>query len=166
MFKEDSIDLLIPEFAQRVQTVLDRMKERGFKPSLHDTLRTVDQAAANAARGTGISLSMHLYGCAADIICDEHGWDCDSSKHRDLHHGFYEALGEEIRATGSVWGGDWNGNGKVDPSDTDRDHMQGVSIGQQARMRAYGYGKGYQSTRARRMLVLDFYRTSQAKSPS
>lgn len=78
-YKEDDINLLVPSFRARVVIVLDEMKALGYQPCLRDTLRTKLEAERNEARGVGIRNSMHLYGVAADVICDVHGWGCRSS---------------------------------------------------------------------------------------
>lgn len=112
-YKEDDINLLLPSFKPRVQGVLEDMRSLGYTPVLRDTVRTEAEAAANAAKGTGSVNSMHLYGCAADIICNDHGWACAAAKCK-----FYVKLGYAVEAHGMYWGGRFK---KVD-----QPHMQGV----------------------------------------
>lgn len=146
-YKAADLNLLLPSFRTRAQSVLDKMTARGFKPIPFCTLRTPAQAVANSKKGTGIVKSMHLYGCAVDVICADHGWACSTKKGGD--HGFFTALGEEAKATGSVWGGDWNGNDVQDEHDTDLVHFQGVDASPAAQnaMRALGVGDEHAADR-------------------
>lgn len=165
-FKEDDIEQLLPAFREPVRGVIARLRERGFKPVLKDGLRTPAEALKNAGNKTGIVQSMHLYGCAADIICGEHGWDCDTAKARKagVHHGFFEALGEEYARANITWGGDWNGNGAIEKHDTDRVHGQGIeaSTARQNEMRALGMDEA--SAPARNRLVEAYFaRRAKAK---
>ena len=122
-YKADDINQLLPSFRAVVQELLNRMGELGFQPVLHDGLRTAAEAAANAQTGKGIKDSMHLYGCAADIICDLHGWDC----HR---HGcdFYNVLGREAEALKLTWGRHF--------SRSDDCHVQAIPVKMQDKIRA------------------------------
>jgi hypothetical protein len=158
-FKADDISLLLPAFRERIETVTARMRARGFSPLLKDGLRTPKEALKNAANKTGIVQSMHLYGCAADIICSVHGWDCDGAKGKKdgTHHGFYEALGEEYKRSGIVWGGDWNGNGVADAHDNDRVHGQGVPATAAAQNAMRALGTTAKSAAARNALVIKHF---------
>jgi len=124
-YRSDDISLLIPEFRALVEALLVEMRTDGFAPVLRDGLRTRGEAAANAAKGVGIADSMHLYGIAADIICDEHGWGCAKV---GCH--FFTALGEHAKALGLTWGGDWRRR--------DLPHVQMVPVGWQTRIRRAG----------------------------
>ena len=112
-YKADDPALLLPSFRARVVALLGRLTALGFSPVLKDGLRTAEEALRNARKGTGIVDSMHLYGCAADLICDQHGWDC-------AKHGcdFFEALGEQAERCGLYWGGRWRKR--------DLPHVQGI----------------------------------------
>lgn len=99
-YPSDDVDLLLPSFAIVVRRLLDAMRDKGFDPVPFDTLRTPKEAAKYAARGVGSANSMHLYGCACDIICGEHGWDCRA--HKCL---FYGTLGAEAERLSLTWGG-------------------------------------------------------------
>lgn len=125
-YKEDDIVLLLPSFRPRVEQVLKTMRALGFTPVLFDTVRTEEQAAKNSAKGTGVRLSMHIYGCAADIICNQHGWAC--AKHKCK---FYVKLGQASQAAGLYWGGSFG----------DMPHMQALPFAPkvQNEMRALGY---------------------------
>ncbi len=124
-YKEDDIKLLLPHMSARVQSLIDAMKSDGFEPVLFDGLRTPEEAVANAKKGTGIVASMHLFGCAADLICAEHGWACRAAKHK-----FYQSLKRNAIALGFVCGADF---GSVDEP-----HVQGCFISDQAAIRALG----------------------------
>lgn len=126
-FKEDDTNLLLPSFRVVVEATRHRLLALGYKPCVRDTLRTPAEAARNAKLGVGVENSMHLYGCAADIICDVHGWDCF-----DEGCDFYEALVREAKALGATCGGEWRRR--------DWPHIQAVPVGQQAAMRRLGTG--------------------------
>lgn len=118
-----SVDLLLPSFRPVARRLLEALKERGFDPVARSTLRTAAEAAANAARGTGIMDSMHCYGAAMDVICGEHGWGCSKAGCE-----FYAALGEVAEALGLVWGGRWRKR--------DLPHVQCVRVADQNALRA------------------------------
>jgi hypothetical protein len=124
-YKQDDIKLLLPSMQLQVQAVLDRMTKLGFKPVLFDGMRTAEEAARNAAKGTGIKNSIHMYGAACDIICDDHGWQCRAKRCK-----FYTALVRTYKELGFVAGADF-------PS-VDQPHGQGVTLAHQNAMRALG----------------------------
>lgn len=125
--KADDIQQLLPAFRVAVSLLLVRMKALGFDPVPFDALRTAEQAAKNAAAGKGITGSMHEYGCACDVVCQVHHWDCVK-----LGCAFYDVLGHEAKSLGLVWGGDWGRRDLV--------HVQGVPVPWQDKMRALGIG--------------------------
>lgn len=110
-YKEDDVNLLLPTFRQRVLALLVRMRVRGFDPIVFDTKRTAAEAAANAAKGTGIVNSLHITGAAADIISASKGWSDPA---------FFKALGEEARKLWLTWGGTFT---KVDGP-----HVQAIPV--------------------------------------
>lgn len=122
-FKSDDVNLLLPSFALHVMDVVADLQDAGHKPVVFDTLRTPEEAAKFAKRGTGSKNSMHLYGVAADIICGDHGWDC--AKHKC---GFYDLLGKVAEERGLVWGGRWKR--------VDKPHIQYCLVAEQAVVRA------------------------------
>lgn len=124
-YKSDSLDGLVPTFRAQVVGVLAELKADGYDPVLFDALRTPAEAARNATKGTGIKDSMHCYGVAADVICGQHGWSCAKAG-----CGFYGALAGRVRARKLLSGADF--------AKADRPHFQGVSIKQQAAVRALG----------------------------
>lgn len=156
-YNEDKIELLLPGFQPEVQHVLDSMTAQGFKPILFDGLRTVKEALNNAARGTGKANSPHLYGIAADVICDNHGWSCAAKKCK-----FYTKLVATVRARGLVTGADFH-NAKGEPL-VDQPHFQCIHTGKdEAAVRALGMGP--ESVGARDALVQAYLtaRDAQAK---
>lgn len=59
---------LVPAFRARVETLLDRMRAKGWKPLLYETRRSRERAEELHRRGTGSRDSMHCYDVAADIV--------------------------------------------------------------------------------------------------
>lgn len=135
--REDDIELLLPTFRDRVKLLMETLrsgehprtkKPLRYDPVLFDGLRTPEEALRNAARGKGIVQSMHLYGCAADIICRQHLWSCSAKKCK-----FFTDLGVVAEHLGFVWGGRFT---KVD-----QPHIQGVTVAQQKLVRELGTGE-------------------------
>jgi len=121
-YPEDKIELLPPTMQLHVQRVLDGLKALGFKPVLFDGMRTKAEALKNAAKGTGRPDSIHMYGPAADIICDEHGWQCRAKRCK-----FYQTLRKLASAEGFVCGGDFHS--------VDEPHIQAVMVFRQQAFR-------------------------------
>lgn len=148
-YKQDDISLLLPTMAAKVKEVLDKMTALGFQPVLFDGLRTPAEALKNAAKGVGIVNSMHLYGCAADVICDQHGWTCADQRCK-----FFTKLVETVKSMGFVSGADFHdaqGRPKVDLP-----HFQAVTIADQHKMAALGTAAD--SISARDALVQAFFK--------
>jgi hypothetical protein len=122
-YKSDDVELLLPAFRVVAKMLLQRMTAWGFKPTPFDTVRTAAEAAKNAAKGTGSANSMHRWGCAMDVICDDHGWSCAVTKCE-----FYTFLGREAKDLKLVWGGDW--------ARRDYPHVQAIPVAWQPQMRA------------------------------
>ncbi len=118
---DSSYDQLLPTFKAACDRLVQAMAARGYEAICVDALRTPTEAQRNAARGTGIKNSMHLYGCSADWVEQNSGW---------TNAEFYVALGEEAKKLKLVWGGVW--------SKPDRAHVQGIGVGWQNKMRALG----------------------------
>lgn len=141
--REDDLNLLLPTFRDRVKRLVEEMRKRGYKPIVRDTGRTPEEALKNAAKGSGIVDSMHCYGVAADLICEDHLWSCAMKDCR-----FFPLLGEVAESLGMVWGGRWQRR--------DLPHVQGIPVGWQDQMRALGYSPG--SERARDDMVKLYFR--------
>lgn len=118
-YRSDDLGSLLPSFRAKVTYLLYRMRARGFNPVVVDAVRTPAEAAQNAAAGTGIVDSLHLYGAAVDIIDAQFGRNYPT---------FFTALGEESGALGLTWGGNF--------SNRDIAHVQAVSVAQQNQFRA------------------------------
>lgn len=110
-YKEDDINLLLPAFRQRVFLLMQRLIARGFDPVIVDTKRSATEAAANAAKNTGIVNSLHITGAAADIVSNAH--DRNSAA-------FNAAYEEEIKRLYLTWGGRW---ARVDVA-----HVQAIPV--------------------------------------
>lgn len=124
-YKADDIELLLPTFRRKVRELLLAMGELGYEPVLRDSLRTAAEAAKNAQAGKGTVDSMHLYGVAADIICNKHGWDCHRAKPPCK---FFNDLGREAEALGLTWGRHFKRS--------DDCHVQAVPVRLQDKIRA------------------------------
>lgn len=113
---------LQPAFRAAVVSLLERLRSEGHEPVLHETYRSPARAAELSKKGTGIALSMHTLGVAADVICARHRWSC-----REHGCGFYDALGAAAESLGMTWGGRWRKR--------DYPHVQGIPVAVQARAR-------------------------------
>ncbi len=140
-YKADDISKALPAWQDFTHGVIEDMEKEGFKAVPFDVIRTDEEAAAKAAKGTGIKDSMHGYGCATDFICDKHGWQCKAKRCK-----FFEVLGRVVEARGGLWGGRF--------TRVDQPHSQGVSIAMQKQMRALG--KGPETAVKRNALVVKF----------
>jgi hypothetical protein len=111
---------LLPGFADKLEILFQRMRARGFKPYLWEGRRSAARAGKLAAGGTGIKLSMHILGAAADILDENKLWSASPA--------FWSALGEESRRLGLTWGGNWRR--------ADKPHVQAVAVSQQTAFRS------------------------------
>lgn len=112
---------LLPGFADKVEALFRRLRDRGLQPLLWEAYRTPERADELAKRGTGASgkRSMHCLGAAVDIVHATQHWNAPQS--------FWEAIGEEAAALGLTWGGRW--------SRPDKPHVQAVPVLEQAAFR-------------------------------
>ena len=148
-YKEDDINLLLPSVRERVVGVISDMKDLGFQPVLKDTLRTSAEAAANELKGTGIRLSMHMFGVAADVICNQHGWSCQQRGCK-----FYKKLGYAVESRGLYWGGHFG----------DMVHMQGLPFTTAVQDALRALGRGPDSLDARDAFVRRYLKEVAAPS--
>jgi D-alanyl-D-alanine carboxypeptidase-like protein len=117
---DKTYEQLVPSFRERTDILLKRMVARGFEPVVIDAVRTVEEAAKNAAKGSGIIDSMHCWNVAVDVIEQGNGW---------ANPKFFKALGEEAKKLGLTWGGSWTRK-------PDRPHVQAIPVGWQHKVRA------------------------------
>lgn len=116
--RQNDLGLLLPSVQRAVQIVLTRLHERGYDPLVWETYRTRERALELAKKGSGIALSMHELGAAADIVSKSRMWDWPS---------FYEALAEEAEKIGLTSGHRWK---RVDSV-----HVQAVPVAHQSQFR-------------------------------
>lgn len=115
--------MLLPTFRERVLALVSALEEAGHEPLVFETYRSRERAAMLSKKGTGIADSMHCYGCAADIICKRHKWDCRKQKCR-----FFDDLGRLAESLRLTWGGRFK--------TYDGPHVQGVPVARQGAIRA------------------------------
>lgn len=97
MSRLSDIALLLPSFRARLMPMLERIRGQGYKPVVHETLRSLERSEqlVKEGRSQSVGPSMHCYRIAADIICGEHGWDCKEHGCR-----FYDVLHAEALDSG------------------------------------------------------------------
>ena len=111
---------LLPPFAAKVEALFQALRARGFDPLLWEGYRSPERAQALSDRGSGIKLSLHCLGAAADIIHAEDYWQASEA--------FWDALGEEAESLGLTWGGRWKRR--------DLPHVQALPVRDQNRFRS------------------------------
>lgn len=90
------------EFAQSAALLIQKAKEMGYGVTLGPAFREPEQAAADAAAGTGILRSLHCERLAIDLNFFKEGqWIKDGSRLHDIG-AWWKSLGESYR-----WGGDF-----------------------------------------------------------
>jgi hypothetical protein len=108
------VSRLQEEFAQSMARLIQKASQLGYGVTLGDAYRSPEQAAANAASGSGISKSLHCERLAIDLNLFKDGvYITDDQGHRDLGI-WWKALGPQYR-----WGGDFHdslGRPKPDPN--------------------------------------------------
>jgi peptidoglycan L-alanyl-D-glutamate endopeptidase CwlK len=109
--QEKKLRSLNPAFAEKVVQVLAALKKRGFQPSIFFGWRSVQVQLELVKKGNStVKFSFHNAqhkdgtpnAYAADVIDTRWGWSDGAER-----NGFWKALGEEARAVGLYWGGDW-----------------------------------------------------------
>ena len=86
------------EFTLMVASLITWAYEQNFELTFGEAYRTPEQAALNAAKGSGISNSLHTKRLAVDLqlfIDDVYQTDSEA----------YLALGEKWESMGGSWGG-------------------------------------------------------------
>ncbi|MCX7099561.1 MAG: glucosaminidase domain-containing protein [Methylococcales bacterium] len=111
--QEQKLESLNPIFREKVKTLLEKMKGRGFLPKIFYGWRSVAvQLDLYNKKRTKVKFSFHNAqlpnktpnSYAADIVDKRWGWGNDAEK-----NGYWKAIGEEANKLGLVWGGDWKG---------------------------------------------------------
>lgn len=82
---ERSLDVLVPSFRSRLDQLLGLMRAAGFDPLVWETYRPPARAAELAKAGTGVLLSQHELGLAADIVDRKRLWDAPDAFWDALH---------------------------------------------------------------------------------
>lgn len=109
--QDKKLQSMKPEMASKVRVLLDKLTARGFQPKIFYGWRSVAVQAQLFADGKSkVRFSFHNaqqpdgtpLSFAADIIDARFAWTPQAAS-----SGFWKALGEEARAQGLVWGGDW-----------------------------------------------------------
>lgn len=96
------------EFAQSVARLIQKAGELGYGVTFGDAYRSPEQAAANAASGSGISRSLHCERLAIDLNLFKDGrYITDGEGHRDLG-AWWKTLGPMYRFGGDFTKRDWN----------------------------------------------------------
>jgi hypothetical protein len=121
------LNRLLPSMKVTVQKLLEAMESEDLAPKVLETYRSPQRAAELAAKGTGIALSVHTYGAACDIVCDNHLYECDK-----WGCPFFQVLEREAKRLGLVSGARW--------TRADWPHVQGVTVAEQGKLRSMGYG--------------------------
>lgn len=98
-----SIFNLQVEFSQSAALLIQKAKELGYQVTLGEAWRTPEQAAWNAAHGTGIAHSVHEDKCAIDLnlFFKDGTYITNGVGHTDLGS-WWKTLGSNYR-----WGGDF-----------------------------------------------------------
>jgi hypothetical protein len=111
--QDKKIRSMHPNLRPMVTAVLDRLRERGFRPRIFYGWRSVAVQRQLKARGASqVDFSFHNAqlrdgtpnSYAADIVDERWNWGSEAEA-----NGFWDALGEEAKAEGLVWGGNWTG---------------------------------------------------------
>lgn len=90
------------EFAQSAARLIQQAVTLGYTVTLGEAWRSPEQAAWDAAHGTGVSHSLHTERLAIDLnFYKEGAWIMDGSKLADIG-AWWKALGSIYR-----WGGDF-----------------------------------------------------------
>ena len=99
------------EFAQRLNFVLDRMKEEGYEMTMLEGYRSPERQNELMNFGGGVTQakgfqSYHQFGLAADMAFVKNGKPYMNLKDKAVMAG-YKRYGELAAEQGLVWGGKW-----------------------------------------------------------
>ena len=109
--QEKKLQSLNPAFRLQVEGVISALRQRGFQPKIFYGWRSVAVQQELYQKGRSkVRFSFHNAqqpngtpnAYAADIIDSRWGWAKPAQD-----QGFWDALGEEAKKRGLVWGGDW-----------------------------------------------------------
>lgn len=97
----NDLGVLTPAFRERLEQLLARMAADGFDYLVWETYRSPERALELEQRGTGVRLSQHSLGLAADIIDRRRYWNASPAFVAALHrHALELGLG---RVDGDPW---------------------------------------------------------------
>ena len=109
--QEKKLQSLDPVFRVKVKGVVDALSTRGFQPKIFYGWRSVAVQQELFKKGRSkVRFSFHNAqkpdgtpnAYAADVIDRRWGWESAAKT-----NGFWDALGQEAKKRGLVWGGDW-----------------------------------------------------------
>jgi len=119
-----SLSELLPAFRVRCERIEAGMAARGFRVVRLETVRSEARATELATRGTGIERSTHVARTAADYGNADGRNGLGQLDPYVASDSFWQALGEETRAAGCFWGGDFRPTVKRPKGD--RPHVQAL----------------------------------------
>lgn len=90
------------EFAQSVARLIQKASQLGYGVTLGEAWRSPEQAAMNAASGSGVSNSLHTERLAIDINLFRDGVYITDDEGHSMLGIWWKALGPKYR-----WGGDF-----------------------------------------------------------
>lgn len=96
------------EFSQSAARLIQKASQLGYGVTFGEAYRTPEQAAINAAKGSGISNSLHTDRLAIDLNLFKDGVYITDSEGHELLGIWWKSLGPMYR-----WGGDF---AKPDPN--------------------------------------------------
>jgi hypothetical protein len=106
-------------FSRNVAKLILYMAESNYACTFGEAWRTPEMAAIYAKRGTGISHSLHCVRLAVDLLLFKDGaYLTDTESYRPFGV-YWQSLDPLNR-----WGGDWDGDGEVDPGENDGNHFE------------------------------------------
>ena len=96
------------EFTQSVARLIQKASQLGYGVTFGEAYRTPEQAALNAAKGSGVSNSLHTERLAIDLNLFKDGrYITDGEGHRELG-AWWKTLGPMYRFGGDFKRADWN----------------------------------------------------------